>query len=120
VLNDVFGAAADGAGDLADRWPRLRPFVTGAMAAAVLDDDADPPRWSWALPDDPTAMLHPVAAVAADLLTGPDLRLVKRCGGCPWLFVDRSRNHSRRWCDMADCGTAVKMRRYVARRRERA
>jgi predicted RNA-binding Zn ribbon-like protein len=44
---------------------------------------------------------------------------VRRCADCPWLFVDRSRNHSRRWCDMADCGTEQKKQRYVARRRTR-
>ncbi|MFG1606499.1 CGNR zinc finger domain-containing protein [Actinoplanes sp. NPDC049265] len=146
ALNDVFGAAADGTGDLADRWPRLRPFVTEAMAAASLDEGRAPKaasrdgaaapeaassaggaattvvvgaRWSWAGSDDPVAVLHPVAVAAAELLTGADLRLVKRCAGCPWLFVDRSRNHSRRWCDMADCGTVEKVQRYVARRRAR-
>ncbi|MFS0885996.1 CGNR zinc finger domain-containing protein [Aeromicrobium sp. 179-A 4D2 NHS] len=44
---------------------------------------------------------------------------VKRCGRCPWLFVDRSKNASRRWCDMNDCGRAEKIERYVARRAER-
>lgn len=117
VLNDVFGAAADRTGDVAERWPALRPFVARAIAAAALDDQM---RWSWPIRDDPAAMLHPVAVAAAELLTGPDLRLVKRCSGCPWLFVDRSRNHSRRWCDMADCGTVEKMQRYVSRRRERS
>ena len=62
----------------------------------------------------------PLAAV--DLLTGPDAVRIKRCpveqGGCGWVFVDRSRNSSRTWCRMADCGTAVKARRLTERRRQ--
>jgi predicted RNA-binding Zn ribbon-like protein len=116
VLNDVFGAVADGAGDLASHWLRLRPYVTDAVAAITLHTDTDPHRWSWPQSDDLAAPLHPVAYSAADLLVSDDLHRVKRCAGCPWLFLDGSRNKSRRWCDMADCGTAQKMQRYVARR----
>jgi predicted RNA-binding Zn ribbon-like protein len=64
-------------------------------------------------------MLWPVAHAAAALLTGPDVYRVKQCAGCPWLFLDRSRNGSRRWCAMTDCGTNEKIRRYVARRAAR-
>jgi predicted RNA-binding Zn ribbon-like protein len=69
-------------------------------------------------------MLIPDRAADAglDLLRGPDLPLVKRCpvdlGGCGWMFVDRTRNGSRRWCRMADCGTQVKIRRLTERRRD--
>jgi len=46
------------------------------------------------------------------------LRL-KRCMGahCGWFFIDRSRNGSRRWCSMADCGNRTKARRHRARQR---
>ncbi|MGZ8649732.1 MAG: CGNR zinc finger domain-containing protein [Solirubrobacteraceae bacterium] len=33
-----------------------------------------------------------------------------------WLFIDSSRNHSRRWCTMNICGASAKMRRYRARK----
>jgi predicted RNA-binding Zn ribbon-like protein len=63
-----------------------------------------------------------LALAAVDLLTGPDAVRIKRCpveqGGCGWVFVDRSRNSSRTWCRMADCGTAVKARRLTERRRQ--
>jgi len=44
---------------------------------------------------------------------------VKECDSdtCDWLFLDRSRNRSRRWCDMSDCGNRAKARRYQARHR---
>jgi predicted RNA-binding Zn ribbon-like protein len=56
---------------------------------------------------------HAVARDAADLLTG-DLRRVKRCPDhdCLWLFHDGSKNLSRRWCAMDDCGARAKVRRY--------
>ena len=41
-------------------------------------------------------------------------------GGCGWVFLDRSRNHSRRWCAMADCGSRVKARKLTRRRRSTA
>jgi predicted RNA-binding Zn ribbon-like protein len=119
ILNDLFGAVADGTDDIAARWTRLRPFAAAAVAAADLDTGTGPHRWSWSADDDLAVVLHPVAAAAADLLVSADLTRVKRCGRCPWLYVDRSKNRSRRWCDMADCGTAEKMGRYVARRAAR-
>ncbi|MBB6473879.1 CGNR zinc finger domain-containing protein [Sphaerisporangium rubeum] len=69
------------------------------------------------------AMLIPdrVAEAALDVLRTADLTRVRRCpvadGGCDWLFLDHSRNGSRRWCSMADCGTSAKARRLTERRR---
>ena len=59
--------------------------------------------------------LWPLAVSALDLLRHGPLDRLKACEDCPWLFLDISRNHSRRWCSMEDCGTRVKMRRYRAR-----
>ena len=60
--------------------------------------------------------LWPLAVSALDLLRHGPLDRLKACEDCPWLFLDTSRNHSRRWCSMEDCGSRVKMRRYRARR----
>ena len=65
--------------------------------------------------DDPERPLWPIAVSALDLLRDGPLDQLKVCEDCPWLFLDTSRNHSRRWCSMADCGTRAKMRRYRAR-----
>lgn len=117
VLNDLFGRAVAGRGDLADPWTRLRPFVAEALACAVLADRHPGAKtWSWPQHDDPAVLLHPVAWAASDLLVSDHLQLVKRCARCPWLFLDNSKNHSRRWCAMNDCGKAQKIERYVARR----
>jgi len=60
-----------------------------------------------------------VARSAAELLTSDSLGRVRECAGekCDWLFLDASRNRSRRWCDMAECGNRAKARRNYARRR---
>jgi predicted RNA-binding Zn ribbon-like protein len=113
TLNDVFAAVVTG-GEV--RWPALRPYVAEAIDHASLSETYE---LTWSDVSEPRAMLWPVAHAAAELLTGPDVHRVKQCAGCPWLFLDRSRNGSRRWCAMNDCGTNEKIRRYVARRAAR-
>jgi predicted RNA-binding Zn ribbon-like protein len=64
--------------------------------------------------------LWDIARAAAELLRSKgDLARVRECVSdtCEWLFIDKSRNHSRRWCDMNDCGNSAKVRRYRQRRR---
>lgn len=64
--------------------------------------------------------LWAIARSAADLLRSQeDLRRVRECGSatCEWLFVDKSRNHTRRWCDMNDCGNRAKVLRFRQRQR---
>jgi predicted RNA-binding Zn ribbon-like protein len=63
--------------------------------------------------------LSAVVHAAAKLVVGGPVDRLKGCGNCTWLFLDLSRNGSRRWCSMEGCGTEVKIRRLTARRRER-
>lgn len=101
---------------LHQRWA-----TAAARAALVLDAD-DPPRVRLAYGTVPTMLIPDrIAEAALDVLQTADLTRVRRCplseGGCGWLFLDQSRNGSRRWCRMADCGTAAKARRLTERRR---
>jgi predicted RNA-binding Zn ribbon-like protein len=61
------------------------------------------------------------AHAAVDLLRAADLTGLGICPpgqhGCGWLFLDHSRNGSRRWCTMEACGSFAKARRLTARRR---
>jgi predicted RNA-binding Zn ribbon-like protein len=75
--------------------------------------------WRWREDGDIGRPLWPVVHAAVGLLASGDLRRIKRCAGCRWLFYDESKNRSRRWCSMEECGTHEKMRRYVARRAAR-
>jgi predicted RNA-binding Zn ribbon-like protein len=64
--------------------------------------------------------LGPVAYSAANLLvSGHECEQLRQCGGenCGWLFIDSSKNHSRRWCDMRDCGNRAKVRRHRQKQR---
>lgn len=57
---------------------------------------------------------------AVVLLTSERLARVGTCPSCGWLFLDTTKNQSRRWCSMAMCGSAVKARRYYWRTKKRA
>jgi predicted RNA-binding Zn ribbon-like protein len=85
---------------LADAEPRIGP---------------DGLEWRWS-PDD---RVHRLAAAASELLHHRRLERIKECPGCRFVFYDATKNGSRRWCDMADCGTEDKMRRYVEKRARR-
>ena len=113
VLNRVFGAVVDGT---PPPWPELRPYAAEAVARSHLDEAH---QLAWEPTPDGRFLLWPVTQAAQDLLTSAEVHRVKRCAGCPWLFVDRSRNGSRRWCAMNDCGTHAKIRKSVDRRAER-
>jgi predicted RNA-binding Zn ribbon-like protein len=75
--------------------------------------------WAWHRSENALdSPLWRVSQSAADLLTSADLQKLRQCSGdeCGWLFLDTSRNRTRRWCDMKDCGNRAKVRRF--RRRE--
>jgi predicted RNA-binding Zn ribbon-like protein len=80
--------------------------------------------FQWQFPADREALdsvLWPVAKNAADLLADSEsLAAVRECASdrCGWLFLDRSRNRTRRWCDMKVCGNRAKSRRHYRRARE--
>jgi predicted RNA-binding Zn ribbon-like protein len=77
--------------------------------------------WKWNETKDALdQMLWRVAHSAAKMLTTGDLTRLRRCGSdnCGWLFEDTSRNRSRQWCDMRDCGNVAKVRRFRSRRRD--
>ena len=115
-LYGVFRAVAGGESPPTEDVEALRWFECEAISRAALAPSGGRFGWKWALGDDLAGMLWPVAHSATELLVSGPLERVKGCAGCNWLFVDESKNKSRRWCAMEDCGTHAKMRRYVARR----
>lgn len=75
-------------------------------------------RWSWQeVPDALDRVLWPIAYSALELMTGGDLDRLRMCDAddCSWLFIDTSRNKSRKWCDMKTCGNRAKVARYRER-----
>jgi len=103
----------------ADDLRRVNGAVAAAALHAVLRPDGDGFVWAWDA-DVPEALLWAVARDMGALLTDlPALARVRTCAldSCGWLFVDQSRNHSRRWCSMEGCGNVAKSRAFQTRRR---
>lgn len=93
----------------------LRDGLLRLKVTAVRDDFG----LQWADDDVLMRPLWSIAWAAAQLLTSSELTRVKQCAsadGCGRLFLDRSKNLSRRWCDMRACGNTAKARRYRKRK----
>ena len=98
----------------------LSAAFSEAIAHARLRSSADGTlAWSWDDADPRERLRWAVAASAVDLLTNGELARVKQChdDGCGWVFLDMSKNASRRWCSMQGCGARAKMRRQYRRKR---
>lgn len=118
ALARIFDAVADGKAPEARDLDALNAELADARAAERLV----PAERGFVLEDAASAEIdrlrHAVVRDAEDLLTG-DLRRIKRCPDhdCLWFFYDASKNLSRRWCAMDDCGTKDKVRRFRERER---
>lgn len=72
--------------------------------------------------EDLSAPLWPIARDGAELLASERIELVRACASktCQWLFLDESKNHRRRWCDMTKCGNRAKVKRFYTRNKTAA
>ncbi len=122
AIYQVFAAAAKGHPAPAEDLLKVNESAVEAMQHRCLVRDNGSYRWEWQTegrnPLD--RILWPIAQSAVELLTSDELKLVRWCEApdCEWLFLDHSRNRSRRWCDMNSCGNRAKARRYYQRTRE--
>jgi predicted RNA-binding Zn ribbon-like protein len=99
----------------------LNRFLSRALTHLRLQVSDRDYQWGWR--DEPAlaSIPWPIVWSASRLLTSKLLDRVGQCPddrGCGWLFIDMSKNRSRRWCDMKDCGNRDKVRRYYARQRD--
>ncbi len=69
-------------------------------------------QWQWQTDDDLSRIIWPIALSALELLTSEEIKNVRQCPGCGWLFLDTSKNKRRRWCDMRACGNRAKVKRH--------
>ena len=119
-LYDVFDAIARDKPPPPEAIRRLEHDEAEALAHGRLVNIDGRYRWSWDDAElDLARPLWTVVHSASTLLTEGPLDRVKACVSCRFHFVDESKNRSRRWCSMDDCGKQMKMRRYVARRASR-
>jgi predicted RNA-binding Zn ribbon-like protein len=115
----TFSAIAAGKPPIAREIRRLLGAYGQAVARGSLKQKpggGSELQWSWSQPR--SDVLDPIAYAAGHLLLAADHPPVKECPGCGWLFLDRSSNGSRRWCDMQTCGSRDKMRRFYHSRRQ--
>jgi predicted RNA-binding Zn ribbon-like protein len=122
LRDDLYGllrAVALGASPPPESVEALRLAETEALSRARLVPGEGGFVWEWSDDRDLARVLWPVVHAATELLTSGPLDRVKACAACRWLFVDESRNRSRRWCTMEECGTHEKVRRYLERRAAR-
>ncbi|MFF8839329.1 CGNR zinc finger domain-containing protein [Streptomyces sp. NPDC015130] len=115
LLWPVLDALTEGGPPPAEEWSGLRQEILRARENAALPP-AFPLRWqpgTERLAD----LGHILALQAEELLSGPGLDRIRRCGGpgCGWFFLDRSRSGTRRWCSSGDCGNRDRARRHYAR-----
>jgi predicted RNA-binding Zn ribbon-like protein len=95
---------------------RLQRDEAEALSHGRLVPSGGEYAWSWAADRSLGRPLWPIIHAALSLVTTGPLDRVKGCASCRFHFVDESKNRSRRWCSMDDCGAEDKMRKYVARR----
>lgn len=107
-----------------DALATLNVTLANALVHLRLAVGATGPTWIWSDDDGATfdRPLWPVVRAASELLTSPDRERVRECAGvgCGWLFLDTSRNGSRRWCDTRDCGNRERVRQHYARQKGRS
>ncbi|MCX4910876.1 CGNR zinc finger domain-containing protein [Streptomyces sp. NBC_00878] len=104
-LGEAYGEEALAAVNGAARKPPATPQLTAAG------------RWTSATPEEALAT---VARQAVEVLSGPDVPLLKECGNpeCTRVYIDRSRGMRRQWCGMESCGNRVKAASYRARKKQ--
>src|SRR5215203_4100567 len=108
VLQRLYGKRSD--------WSEFNELLGKALRQLGIS----PPRkgqasaeWEWHGTESMESLLWPVIWSAAILLTSEEAGRIRVCAGtdCGWMYVDRSRNGLRRWCQMETCGTLEKSRR---------
>lgn len=115
----LFEAIANGSPPAADDLDALNAALAAALPNLVVRHGERGFAWEWGgSPDALDRMLWIIARETAELLTTDDLTRIRQCpapDGCGWLFLDTSKNRSRRWCSMESCGNAAKARRHYQR-----
>lgn len=99
----------------------LNSFLSDVMGKSRVVRTKEGFSWGFGIGEDSFDwVLYPIVRSTGELLASDKLGRVKKCSGryCGWLFLDMSRNRSRRWCDMKDCGNRAKAKRHYHRKRK--
>ncbi len=99
----------------------LEEYFKQASFHRYLTADQVRPVWSWrGLDCQVAAPVWLLAQSTVDFLLSDGSSQLRCCASetCRWLFLDASKNQTRRWCDMKVCGNRMKARRFQARKAE--
>ena len=109
VLQRLYASGSDAA------WEEFNELLGKALRHLGVSPRHE---WEWHGVESLESVLWPVVWSAANLLTSEEAQRIRVCAGpdCGWMYVDRSRNGLRRWCQMETCGTLEKSRRRAERR----
>jgi predicted RNA-binding Zn ribbon-like protein len=121
AIHDVFWAIINKREVPALALAKLNNYVQAAAGHTRLVAVKDGFEWTFDDLLDFDSVLWPIARSAADLLASEQLAYVRACSSkaCEWFFLDTSKNHHRRWCDMTRCGNRAKVRRFYARKKKK-
>jgi predicted RNA-binding Zn ribbon-like protein len=122
LLHGAFFSAMKGRAIGGQAQAALNAAIAPALALSRLVAKGRAWRWEFGGRSDTERLdrvLWAVVRSASELFTSPNVTKIQRCGvaTCGWLFLDLSRNRTRRWCSMAMCGNRTKARRHRASRR---
>ena len=118
VIAEVFYAGLDGWIPSAASVGKLEQYFKAAHAHQTLYWEDSSLAWEWSETTEAAELpLWLMSLSASQLMTSTEVRSVRACASpeCRWLFLDTSKNHTRRWCDMKICGNRMKARRFKAR-----
>jgi predicted RNA-binding Zn ribbon-like protein len=123
AIYTLFAAMREGREPPASAARELARFSARALERGRLVANAETNALTWSWPQlELQSMLWPTALSAVELATSAEVASLKQCPGhdgrCGWLFLDRTKNQSRRWRSTQICGNAEKTRQQNARRRE--
>lgn len=118
-LADFFYARLDGQQPSSQSISRLQEYFQDARAHQKLAWKKGRVEWTWNEDDNAKLPVRMLSSSASDLIMSADLANIRACCNpeCRWLFVDVSKSHTRRWCDMKLCGNRMKARRFYAQKK---
>jgi len=121
AMGSLFRAVAEQSPPPPADLARLNLEMAALFSTSRLEPAGAVYRWAWAR-EPLERILYPILRSACDLLTSSELSHVRICEAetCNWVFLDTTKNRSRRWCDMRSCGNREKMKRYRLRKRRSA
>jgi predicted RNA-binding Zn ribbon-like protein len=117
AIAEILYARLDGRSPAAASLRTLERSIQAARREQQLRWKEKQLEWHWR-ENDAELPLWALSLSASDLMISEAVDGVRACANqeCRWLFLDTSKNHTRRWCDMKVCGNRMKARRFKAQR----